>query len=150
MADYTIDKFTYGNDTYHLDDEKLSVNVASADTTYYPVLSTNSSTASTKFVDAALSYNRTAADGVAHLTLGNSNATPPDVGILKFIAYNGYDVVVYPASMSANRDIHLPDKSGTFALTSDITTATLSATDDGAGNVTLSVSGTTMANGVSF
>lgn len=130
-------------------DEKLKVGTVTSGTAYYPVLSTSGTTASTKQIDTAgLKYYSN--NGVVQFQVGSSTK----IGDIDLI--NGsYSVSLWPANLTDNRTLTLPNATGTLALTSDVTTAVLTATDDGAGNVTLSVTGVTSANlnsasGVSF
>ena len=132
-------------------DEKLKVGTATSGTTYYPVLSTSSTTASTKQIDSSgLGYTFTS--GFASLCIGSSTKAG---NIVVTTGTNAYNTTLQSGTLTANNTLTLPSSTGTLALTSDITTAVLTATDDGAGNVTLSVTGVTSANvnsasGVSF
>lgn len=130
-----------------LTDTKVTVAAAADGTTYYPILATGAGT-ETRQYDTALMYYPSSTN--AWLQLGNSSKA----ALLTFVKGNYFSGIT-PTTLTENRNLVLPDASGTVALTSDITTATLSATDDGAGNVTLLVSGVTSANlnsasGVSF
>lgn len=134
---------------YSTTDEKLKVGTVTSGNTYYPVLSTSGTTASTKQIDTAgLKYYPN--NGVVQFQVGSSTK----IGDIDLIS-GSYSVSLWPANLTDNRTLTLPNATGTLALTSDITTAVLAATDDGAGNVTLSVTGVTSANlnsasGVSF
>ena len=174
MANHTIDKFGYGGENYILQDnvtefktingnslkgtgdidlpttdEKLKVGTVTSGNTYYPVLSTSGTTASTKQIDTAgLRYYSN--NGVVQLQVGSSTK----IGDIDLIS-GSYSVSLWPGNLTDIRTLTLPDASGTLALTSDITTAVLTATDDGAGNVTFSVTCVTSINlnaasGVSF
>ena len=131
---------------YSTTDEKLKVSSASSGATYYPILSTNGTTASTKQIDTS-GFSYTFMSSFASLCIGSSTKAG---NIVITTGANAYNTTLQSGTLTANNILTLPSSTGTVALTSDITTATLSATDDGAGNVTLTVNGTTMANGVSF
>lgn len=57
----------------------------------------------------------TVGNGTASGTAGNKR------GFVRFYSENTYYAQVYPVALSANRNIQLPDKAGTIALTSDLT-----------------------------
>lgn len=126
-----------------LTDTKVTVGLVTNGTNYYPILATDAGTATRQY-DTALRYYTSA--NQSWLSMGNSNKS----ALLTLVNGNYFVGIEAPTNLTYSTSLVLPSESGTVALTSDITTATLSATDDGAGNVTLSVSGTTMANGVSF
>lgn len=134
-----------------LTDEKVKVEATTGgEAVYYPIITDAVFTTSTQLRTDSLSYELYT--NYATLHIGKSNQQ----GRLGLYAYGtAYQAEIYPSVLSASRNFALPDASGTIALTSDITTAVLSATDDGNGNVTLSVTGVTSANlnsasGVSF
>lgn len=132
-------------------DEKLKVEVAT-DAILYPVLTGNTTTSTTKWYDTTVSYYHDTTNNAIRLAIGDQSTTQ---GGIYFGSGSAYPCELISSNNTALRTITLPDASGTVALTSDITTAVLTATDDGAGNVTLGVTGVTSANlnsatGVSF
>ena len=134
-----------------LTDMKVTVEPIADDTTYYPIFATGTGTA-TRQIDpsGALEYMTSELANAAVLSIGGTYD-----GYLQLKTRYGGEAIINYSGIAHVNDYYLPDASGTIALTSDITTATLSATDDGAGNVTLSVTGVTSANlnsasGVSF
>lgn len=111
-------------------DEKVKVATISASTNYYPVLSTNTTSASTKYFDnAGFKYIYTPATssdpGFAELILGNNityNNENNKKGLLTLYSNNDKQVYLRTVNnLTASRGIGLPDKDGTIALTSDIT-----------------------------
>ena len=110
-------------------DEKLKVAEVTSGTTYYPVVSSNSTDAGTKCIDStgfnySGSSGGTNSTGCSLLTLGNSTAIGT-VGnkegrIRLYGSHSGYGELYIDANMTANRLYKLPNNTGTIALTSDI------------------------------
>ena len=94
-------------------DEKLKTEQQAAFDAYFPVLGNDNSTASTKFYNP---YFRFSYDSNwAYLEVGDNNKT----GMLQF-GRGSYHNSLFTESLTANRQIKLPDKDGTIALTSDV------------------------------
>ena len=113
-----------------LTDEKLGLEAITSGSTYYPILTTNSTTATKKQFDTTgISYVGTSGssiNGTAILTLGNNvSGGSGKYGKLTIYSASQYGTTLQTGSaFTANRTIYLPDKSGTIALLGDITTAT--------------------------
>lgn len=110
-----------------LTDEKLGLEAITSGSTYYPVLTTNSTTAAKKQFDTTgISYTGTSGNtinGTAILTLGN-NATDGSgkYGKLTIYSTSQYGTTLQVGSaLTADRNIYLPNKSGTIALEGALT-----------------------------
>ena len=98
-------------------DEKVKATAATASTTYYLVMGSNSGTAETKQYDSRLNFQCTSS--IATLSIGSSDRN----GKIKlYDSTGGYAATIDVNQLSAARTISLPDKTGTVALTSDIPT----------------------------
>ena len=121
---------TYSNNPYQLTfnatDEKVKVEAGSSSTSYYPILATGAGTATSKYLSTAY-FIDTSTDGT-QLILGKSDGTRQGA-IQLWSKTSGYYAFISPAdTLTANRGIKLPDKGGTFALTSDIPSITFTQT----------------------
>lgn len=105
-------------------DNKLSTAAVTNGTTYYPIVGTNTTDASTKFYDAN-GFTYTSTSDAAKLTLGNNIAsgTNDKQGQLVLYGTTAYATTITPGAPTEARAITLPNKDGTVALTSDIPTA---------------------------
>lgn len=115
-------------------DEKLKIGAVANNTTnstYYPILATNSTTAATRYYDSTgIHYNNvngsTTAVGKADLVLGNSTASgnannkKGTISLYSSTSNYGYFTT---ADLTDQRTYTFPDKTGTVALTSDIPTS---------------------------
>ena len=113
-------------------DEKLKIEAVAnntTNTTYYPILATNLTTAATRYYDSTgIHYNNvngsTTVIGKADLVLGNStvsgNANNKKGTISLYSSTSNYGYFT-TADLTANRTYTFPDKTGTVAFTSDIT-----------------------------
>lgn len=141
MANHTIDKFTYGGETYILQDnvsgyvdtdEQLKIEEVADSTsttyTYYPILGRSTTTTGIRQIDTDgfQYYNRngtTSAEGIAQLTLGNSTASGTagnKPGSLNLYGSGAYAGLLKAGNLTAARTYTLPNDSGTIALTNDI------------------------------
>ena len=116
-------------------DEKLKIGEVAnntTNTTYYPILATNSTAAATRYYDSTgIYYNNvngsTTAVGKADLVLGNSTASGSannkkgTISLYSSTSSYGYFTT---ADLTAQRTYTFPDKTGTVALTSDNTDTT--------------------------
>lgn len=102
-------------------DEKLITNaISSSDyTTYYPILGTDSSTASTKNYNNFLRFKNYSSE--AQLTIGDGDSKRGII-LLAHGGNKGDYTCLTPSGTFSARTITLPDKTGTVALTSDIPT----------------------------
>lgn len=145
QTDLTLDISGWSETTYELSatDSKLALTAATSGTAYYPILATNSTGAATRQYDrTGLAYKGTngtaSATGGAALTLGNNTASGSSgnkQGKLVLYGSTAYAHTIEGAPTAA-RTLNLPDKDGTFALTSDVPTNVSSFTND-AGYLTL-------------
>ena len=103
-------------DTTVILDEKLKVERTSDNGTYYPIISTNSTDASTKLRSDGLTYTKGSS---ASLTIGNQGISDALTGKLVLTKYN-YTTTIEPSNNGAYQTITLPNASGTVALTSDV------------------------------
>ncbi len=103
-------------DTTVISDEKLKVERTSDNGTYYPIISTNSTDASTKLRSDGLKYIK---DSSASLTIGKQGISDALTGKLVLTKYN-YTTTIEPSNNGAYQTITLPNASGTVALTSDV------------------------------
>lgn len=113
-------------------DEKLKIGAVANNTTnstYYPILATDSTTAATRYYDSTgIHYNNvngsTTAVGKADLVLGNSTASgnannkKGTISLYSSTSNYGYFTT---ADLTDQRTYTFPDKTGTVAFTSDIT-----------------------------
>lgn len=108
-------------------DTKVSTAAVTSGTTYYPVVGSDTTSAATKYYDkTGIVYKgtngTTSAVGSAQLTLGNSTASGTannKQGQLIIYGSTAYAHTIQGAPTAA-RTITLPDKAGTVALTSDL------------------------------
>lgn len=124
-------------------DEKLSVTeITSGTTTYYPILTTDSSTASTKKYDKTVQITRgqSNADFITKLKIGDSSSYIGGRLILTNET-NNKDTTIVSSASSTDKTITLPDATGTVALISDIPNVSGKIDTAGTG---LSKSGTTL------
>lgn len=104
-------------------DEKVKSEVVSTANKYYLVFSDSNSTSTSilnKTPGLSVSVpNSNAADGNTRLILGETNGR---WGSLQLFSTNQYGVILQPTytSFTGHRNVYLPDKDGTIALTSDI------------------------------
>lgn len=112
-------------------DEKLKTIQLSDTNVYYPILGSDSTTASTKFIDNNFKYQSATQ---ATLTLGSLNGKTGGWQLFN----GGYYISLKPATLTAARLIYLPNAAGTIALTSDIPTVptNISAFTNDAGYIT--------------
>lgn len=112
-----------------LTDEKLKLETATSTVSYKILLGTGTTAAIRQYDPHGLmytpNYGTTTSDGIGYLTIGNS--TPSGTannmsGVLVLWGKNNNEVNLKPDTLTATRNILLPDKSGTIALTDDIPT----------------------------
>ena len=108
-------------------DTKVSTNLAIDLQIYYPVLGTDTTSASTKNYDKGFMYltesGTTSDTGEASLTLGNNTASGTagnKKGTLTLYGSSAYGVILESGAPTATRTITLPDKSGTVILNTDV------------------------------
>ena len=113
-------------------DEKLKIGAVAnntTNTTYYPILATNSTTAATRYYDSTgIHYNNvngsTSAVGKADLVLGNSTASGSannKMGTISLYSSTSNYGYFTTADLTAQRTYTFPNATGTVALTSDVT-----------------------------
>lgn len=117
-----------------------SVNITnttpSSATTYYPLYSTGTGNGQTVRANSRLYYYDSGSWG--YFNIGNSS----NLGGLTLHQTNNTYVNIAPGTLSANRDLTLPNKSGTVALTSDIQKVyshMIKASPDGIDYITLTL-----------
>lgn len=155
MANISAIKLPSGN-TYDLvdktsgyvtTDEKLVVNQENSNNTYYPIISTSSTAASTKYIDTRgikldITNGTERSQGDITLVLGNSTAVNYDgnkAGLLQLYGpYSRYVQIQTPSSFTSDVYLTLPSSTGTLALTSNIKDATLTIQKNGANVETFS------------
>lgn len=113
-----------------LTDQKLQVETLTSGTSYYPILATGTGTA-IRQIDSTLkglTYKSTAGTtsviGTAVLSLGNNTAQGTannERGVLHIYGKNTYHTILQSDVTGSNKEILLPNKSGTLAITDDIT-----------------------------
>lgn len=148
MANISAIKLPSGN-TYDLvdktsgyvtTDEKLVVNQENSNNTYYPIISTSSTAASTKYIDTRgikldITNGTERSQGDITLVLGNSTAVNYDgnkAGLLQLYGpYSRYVQIQTPSSFTSDVYLTLPSSTGTLALTSNIKDATLTIQKNG-------------------
>lgn len=148
MANISAIKLPSGN-TYDLvdktsgyvtTDEKLVVNQENSNNTYYPIISTSSTAASTKYIDTRgikldITNGTERSQGDITLVLGNSTAVNYDgnkAGFLQLYGpYSRYVQIQTPSSFTSDVYLTLPSSTGTLALTSNIKDATLTIQKNG-------------------
>lgn len=148
MANISAIKLPNGN-TYDLvdktsgyvtTDEKLVINQENSNNTYYPIISTSSTAASTKYIDTRgirldITNGTERSQGDITLVLGNPTAVNYDgnkAGFLQLYSlYSGYAQIQTPSSLTSDVYLTLPSSTGTLALTSDIKDATLTIQKNG-------------------
>ena len=134
-SDYNPATKKYVDDaTASITDEKLSTNTIGSGV-YYPIVGTNTASATTKYIDSTgFKYDATSStNGYARLYLGNGTASGTEgskYGRLMIYGTTAYAVTLDSGSPTENRDISLPNKNGTIALTSDIPTKVSDLTND--------------------
>ena len=118
-------------------DEKLKWTASTSTNTYYPLVSTSTATTSTANTLNGINFYQyyNTAGGYRRLELGNTTANQSTGGAYGAIRLFGANATYYGdlvpgnpelgssisgAGLSANRTWKLPDKSGTIALTSDL------------------------------
>ena len=122
------------NATASITDEKLSTGTI-GNNVYYPIVGDNTASATTKYIDSTgLKYDATSStNGYARLYLGNGTASGTEgskYGRLMIYGTTAYAVTLDSGSPTENRNISLPNKNGTVALTSDVPTKTSDLTND--------------------
>lgn len=112
----TVKKIKVGSTEHNIyaDAIKVTDTTPTSATTYYPLYSTGKSDYQTVRANADLYYYDTGSSG--YFNIGSSS----QLGGLSLHQTNGYCANLVPDSLTANRDIKLPNKSGTIALTSDV------------------------------
>ncbi len=148
MANISAIKLPSGN-TYDLvdktsgyvtTDEKLVVNQENSNNTYYPIISTSSTAASTKYIDTRgikldITNGTERSQGDITLVLGNSTAVNYDgnkAGLLQLYGpYSRYVQIQTPSSFTSDVYLTLPSSTGTLALISNIKDATLTIQKNG-------------------
>lgn len=134
-GDYNPATKKYVDDaTASITDEKLSTGTI-GNNVYYPIVGTNTASATTKYIDSTgFKYDATSStNGYARLYLGNGTASGTEgskYGRLMIYGTTAYAVTLDSGSPTENRDISLPNKNGTIALTSDIPTKVSDLTND--------------------
>jgi len=134
-ADYHPATKKYVDDaTASITDEKLSTGTI-GNNVYYPIVGTNTSSATTKYIDSTgFKYDATSStNGYARLYLGNGTASGTEgskYGRLMIYGTTAYAVTLDSGSPTENRTISLPNKNGTIALTSDVPTKVSDLTND--------------------
>lgn len=135
-------------------DEKVKTTEYTPDTNYHALIF-GSSTASTesKYISKSLLFN--AYNNEATLSIGNLYSGYKADGIIELVK-GSYETTLKSATLSAARTILLPDASGTIALTSDISTTTVTPVLS-SGTLIATINGTniyapayTDADGVSY
>lgn len=96
-------------------DEKVKVAEYSQSTTYYPILATGTGTATRQIATNGMSFRESGGGVILDLGLDSSHW-----GILSLGGESQYKTTISGLTITANRSLTLPDKSGTIALTSDI------------------------------
>lgn len=121
-------------------DEKLKIEEVEDSTsttyTYYPILGRSTTTTGIRQIDTDgfQYYNRNgtaSAEGIAQLTLGNATASGTEgnkPGTINLYGTTAYAGLIKTGALTASRTYTLPDKTGTVALTSDITGGNYTAT----------------------
>lgn len=121
-------------------DEKLKIEEVEDSTsttyTYYPILGRSTTTTGIRQIDTDgfQYYNRNgtaSADGIAQLTIGNATASGTagnKSGSINLYGSTSYAGLIKAGALTAARTYTFPDKSGTVALTSDITGGNYTAT----------------------
>lgn len=99
-------------------DEKLKVTATDVSGGYYPILSTNVTTAETKKYDEYFNFSRVNSKE-AYLGIGKLNTALGKIRLYTAASGGKYGTIT-PGALSDTRTYTLPDKSGTVALTSDI------------------------------
>lgn len=113
-------------------DEKLKIDAVAnntTNTTYYPILATNSTAAATRYYDSTgIHYNNvngsTTVVGKADLVLGNSTASGSvnnKMGTISLYSSTSNYGYFTTTDLTAQRTYTFPDATGTVALTSDVT-----------------------------
>ena len=140
-------------------DEKLKLSEINTSDTYYPVLSSATTTAETKLYTNLFEFNRNSATEV-YFGVGKLNTTLGKIRLYTAASGGRYGIIT-PGTLTDTRTYTLPDKTGTVALTSDIPsiptstdsattgiTATTTATKTtlGTANSVTGVSGSTIAS----
>lgn len=136
---YNVTDTTSGYITSYTD-EKLALSEVS-NNTYYPIISTSSTSAETKNFDTtgfkySVSNGTTGSTGVATIILGNNTAqgaTGNKEGRIKLFGPSSGGAELYASTSTYMRMIKFPDKTGTIALTSDIPTVPSSTGSSTAG-----------------
>ena len=134
-GDYNPATKKYVDDaTASITDEKLSTNTIGSGV-HYPIVGTNTSSATIKYIDSTgFKYDATSStNGYARLYLGNGTAGGTEgskYGRLMIYGTTAYAVTLNSGSPTENRDISLPNKNGTIALTSDVPTKVSDLTND--------------------
>ena len=111
-------------------DEKLKVDAITSSGTYYPVLSTDLTTAETKKYDEFFSFAHE--NGTeAYIGIGKLNTAVGRIRLYTTASGGKYGIIT-PGTLSATRTYTLPDNTGTIALTSDISplSSTINTIDD--------------------
>lgn len=108
-----------------LTDTKVSTAAIYNSTAYYPVLGTDTTSATTKYYDKYFSFQKydSPSGGVSGLTLGNniaSGTTDNRRGYIHLYGKGTGRVQIEAPETSYTRVATFPDKTGTVALTSDI------------------------------
>lgn len=137
---------------YVTTDEKVTAEAVSptSETSYYMSFVTNTGNQKPKLdwsFRIFLKKGTTSSNGYNYLQLGNNKATGAEdnqYGCLRIFSKGSGRVDLYaPETTNTNRDIRLPDQSGTIALTKDLTTyAFAQGTNNGEIKITPSVGGT--------
>lgn len=107
-------------------DEKLKTEEVTSGSTYYPIMGINTGAATRQFDTTGISYVGTSGstiNGTAILTLGNNTTGGSGKrGKLTIYSTSQYGATLQPeAAFAADRNIYLPDASGTIALQSELT-----------------------------
>lgn len=127
IADNDLATKAYVDDsTASITDEKLSTDTIGNDV-YYPIVGTNTSSATTKYIDSTgFKYDATSStNGYARLYLGNGTVSGTEgskYGRLMIYGTTAYGVTLDSGSPTENRTISLPNKNGTIVITSDVLT----------------------------
>lgn len=104
-------------------DEKVSTAAITAGTTYYPILGTDTTAATTKYYDAnAFSYKTNDSEKTATLIIGNNLATSNSNYRKASIELysNTKSGMIQMENLTHNQTYVLPDTSGMFAMKSDV------------------------------
>ena len=117
-----------------LTDTKVTTAALTSGATYYPILATGTGTA-TRQIDSTLrgfTYKSTAGTasvvGSAVLTLGNNTSSGTannEEGILRLYGKNTYYTTLKTDVSGADKEILLPNKTGTIAITDDLIDSTI-------------------------